>query len=141
MKTLLKIIKTISIILLFGSSSLYAFGSSSIFAESSSASKISYDHVYRTSRIGDSYYFLLLTKSGMYYQVYTNRTNTLTAKEIKSSKILDILKKKQSWGQSFTKKGAYTISNGKIYTKLLWKRIKVLSEKELKYLNKNFYLQ
>jgi hypothetical protein len=101
----------------------------------------SYNKVYRSDRIGDSYHFLLLTKSGMYYHLYTNRTDKLTAKELKSKNLLKILKKKQSWGQSFPKSGKYTISNNKIYTKLLWDRIEVTSSKRIKYLNKTFKLQ
>jgi len=101
----------------------------------------SYNQVYRSDRIGDSYHFLLLTKSGMYYHLYTNRTDSLTAKELKSKDLLSILKKKQSWGQSFPKSGKYTINNHKIYTKLLWDRIKVTSKNSIKYLNKTFKLQ
>jgi len=101
----------------------------------------SYNKVYRSDRIGDSYHFLLLTKSGMYYHLYSNRTDTLTANELKSKDLLSILKKKQSWGQSFPKSGKYIINNNKIYTQLLWDRIKVTSNKNIKYLNKIFKLQ
>jgi len=83
----------------------------------------------------------MLTKSGDYHYLYTNRTSTLISSELKSPKLLDILKKKQSWGQAFPKKGRYTIDKGKIYTKLLWDRVYVLSPKKIKYLNKVFYLQ
>jgi len=100
-----------------------------------------YDKVYRTDRMGDSYHFLMLTKSGQYHYLYTNRTDSLKNSELKSSDLLEILKKKQSWGQSFPKKGKYTIDKGKIYTKLLWDRIHVLSPKKIKYLNKVFYLK
>ena len=100
-----------------------------------------YDKVYRSDRTGDSYHFLILTKSGQYHYLYTNRTDRLTSSELKSSNLLDILKKKQSWGQSFPKKGKYTVDKGKIYTKLLWDRIHVLSPKKIKYLNKVFYLK
>ena len=101
----------------------------------------SYDKVYRSERIGDSYHFFLLTKSGTFYYLLTNKTDNLTVTELKSSKILTILKKKQSWGKAFPKKGQYTVNNGKVYTKLLWNRIKILSSNEIKYLNKTLYLQ
>lgn len=113
----------------------------SLYAQSIKGTQPTYDKVYRTDRIGDSYHFFLLTKSGMYYHLYTNRTKTLTADELKSPNILEILKKKQSWGQSFPKKGTYTINDGKIYTKLLWDQIRIISKKEIKYLNKTFSLQ
>jgi len=117
-----------------------------LFSTVSNAGAISgmqptYDKVYRSDRIGDSYHFLILTKSKKYYYVYTNRTDKLTATELKSSNLLQILKKKQSWGQSFPKKGSYTVDNGKIYTKLLWDRIKILAPNKIKYLNKVFYLK
>jgi len=101
----------------------------------------SYNKVYRSDRIGDSYHFLLLTQTGQYFYVSTNRTDKLTSAELKSKNLLNILKKKQSWGQSFPKRGKYTIDHGKIYTKLLWDRIKMLSKKKIKYLNKTFYLK
>ncbi len=100
-----------------------------------------FDRVYRTDRIGDSYHFLLLNKNGKYYHLFTNKTDTLSAEELTSSKILKILKKKQSWGKAFPKNGSYTINNGKIYTTLLWNPIKVLSANKIKYLNKTFYLK
>jgi len=133
MKTLLKTIKLLILLILVNQSTLYA--------ETISGTEPIYDKVYRTDRIGDSYHFFLLTKSGNYYHLYTNRTNTLTASELKSENLLKILKDKQSWGQSFPKIGTYTISDGKIYTKLLWNRIKVLSDSKIKYLNKIFYLK
>jgi len=101
----------------------------------------SFDKVYRTSRIGDSYHFLLLDKNGKYYYLFTNKTDKLTASELKSSNILKILKKRQSWGKAFPKNGEYTINKGKLYTKLLWNPIKILSENKIKYLNKTFYLK
>ena len=100
-----------------------------------------YDKVYRSDRTGDSYHFLILTKSGQYHYLYTNRTDKLTDSELKSPELLEILKKKQSWGQSFPKEGKYAVDKGKIYTKLLWDRIFVLSPKKIKYLNKVFYLK
>jgi len=100
-----------------------------------------YDKVYRTSRIGDSYHFLLLDKNGNYYHLFTNKTDKLTASELKSSKLLTILKNKQSWGKAFPKKGSYTVKNGKLYTKLLWNPIKVISSNKIKYLNKTFYIK
>jgi len=103
--------------------------------------KPSFNKVYRTSRIGDSYHFLLLKKNGKYYHLFTNKTDTISASELKSSNILEILKKKQSWGKAFPKSGQYTINNGKLYTKLLWNPIKILSKNQIKYLNKTFYLK
>lgn len=100
-----------------------------------------YDKVYRTHRIGDSYHFLLLTKNGTYYHLFTNKTASLSSSELKSPNLLKILKKKQSWGKAFPKSGKYTINKGKLYTKLLWNPIKVLSAKKIKYLNKTFYLK
>jgi len=103
--------------------------------------KPSFNKVYRTSRIGDSYHFLLLNENGKYYHLFTNKTDTISASELKSSKILEILKKKQSWGKAFPKSGQYTINKGKLYTKLLWNPIKILSKNQIKYLNKTFYLK
>jgi len=117
------------------------FSSSMLDAKETSMLKPSFNKVYRSDRIGDSYHFLLLTKSGMYYHLYTNRTNTLTADELKSKNLLNILKKKQSWGQAFPKSGRYSINNNKIYTKLLWDRIRVTSNSNIEYLNKIFKLQ
>jgi len=133
MKTLLMIIKLLSFILLFSSSS--------ISADEISKEEPVYDKVYRSDRIGDSYHFLILTKKGKYYHLYTNRTDKLTKSELKSPNLLKILKKKQSWGQSFPKNGDYTVDNGKIYTKLLWDRVKIVSKNKIKYLNKVFILQ
>jgi len=110
-------------------------------ASSSNGLKPVFDKVYRTSKIGDSYQFLLLDKSGKYYHLFTNKTDKISASELKSSNILKILKKKQSWGKAFPKKGDYTENNGKLYTKLLWNPIKILSPKKIKYLNKTFYLK
>jgi len=103
--------------------------------------KPSFGKVYRSSRIGDSYHFLLLDKNGRYYYLFTNKTDKLSTSELKSSNILKILKKKQSWGKAFPKNGEYTINKGKLYTKLLWNPIKILSKTEIKYLNKTFYLK
>jgi hypothetical protein len=103
--------------------------------------KPSYNKVYRTGRIGDSYHFLLLNKNGKYYHLFTNKTDTLSASELTSSKLLKILKKKQSWGKAFPKSGNYTVNNGKLYTKLLWNPIKVLATNKIKYLNKTFYIK
>jgi hypothetical protein len=133
MKTLTIILKILSFTLLFSSSLLSASGVS--------GPEPIYDKVYRSDRTGDSYHFLILTKDGNYHYLYTNRTDKLNSSELKSKNILEILKKKQSWGQSFPKKGKYAIDKGKIYTKLLWDRIYVLSPKKIKYLNKVFYLQ
>jgi len=133
MKVLLITLKLFSFVLFFSTNTLYA--------QNASLVEPNYNRVYRSDRIGDSYHFLLLTKDGMYYHLYTNRTATLTAKELKSKNLLNILKKKQSWGQSFPKSGRYTISKNKIYTKLLWDRIRVNSNSNIKYLNKIFKLQ
>ncbi|RUM71487.1 MAG: hypothetical protein DSZ07_00265 [Sulfurovum sp.] len=133
MKTIIIILKLLIFSLLFSNSILNA--------STINGDKPSYDKVYRTDRIGDSYHFLMLTKDGKYHYLYTNRTAKLTGAELKSTNLLDILKKKQSWGQAFPKKGKYTIDNGKFYTKLLWDRIYILSPKKIKYLNKIFYLK
>jgi hypothetical protein len=133
MKTLMKILKILSFTLLFSSSILGASGVN--------GPQPIYDKVYRSDRTGDSYHFLILTKNGQYHYLYTNRTDTLTSSELQSSNLLDILKKKQLWGQSFPKKGKYTVDKGKIYTKLLWDRFFILSPKKIKYLNKVFYLK
>jgi hypothetical protein len=117
------------------------FSISTLNAKETSFVNLSYNKVYRSDRIGDSYHFLLLTKDGMFYHLYSNRTDTLTANELKSKDLLSILKKKQSWGQSFPKNGKYTVNNNKIYTQLLWDRIKVTSKNKIKYLNKIFKLQ
>ncbi|CAA6812282.1 MAG: Unknown protein [uncultured Sulfurovum sp.] len=109
-------------------------------ADSLDGIKPLYDKVYRSSRIGDSYHFFLLSKNGKYYHLFTNKTDSLTSSELKSSNLLNILKKKQSWGKAFPKNGKYTINKGKLYTKLLWNPIKVLSPKKIKYLNKTFYI-
>ena len=103
--------------------------------------KPSFNKVYRTGRIGDSYHFLLLKKNGQYYHLFTNKTDKISANELKSSKLLKILKKKQSWGKAFPKNGKYTINNGKLYTKLLWNPIKILGKNKIKYLNKTFYIK
>lgn len=103
--------------------------------------KPSFNKVYRTGRIGDSYHFLLLNKNGKYYHLFTNKTDTLSASELKSSQLLKILKKKQSWGKAFPKSGQYTVSDGKIYTQLLWNPIKILGKNKIKYLNKTFSLK
>ena len=113
----------------------------SLSASSINGVKPSFDKVYRTSRIGDSYHFLLLTKQGMYYYLFTNKTDKLSASELKSSKLLKILKEKQSWGKAFNKKGKYTVNKGKLYTKLLWNPIKITGKNKIKYLNKTFYIQ
>ena len=103
--------------------------------------KPSFNKVYRTSRIGDSYHFLLLNKDGKYYHLFTNKTDKLSANELKSSKLLKILKKKQSWGKAFPKNGKYTVNKGKLYTKLLWNPIKILGTNKIKYLNKTYYIK
>ena len=133
MKRLLLLIKLFSFFALFTTVT--------VNAETIAGTQPTFNKVYRSDRIGDSYHFFLLTKSGTYYHVFTNKTDKLTASELKSSKILTILKNKQSWGKAFPKHGKYTVSQGKLYTKLLWNRIKVISPKKIKYLNKLLYLQ
>ena len=103
--------------------------------------KISYNKVYRTDRIADSYHFLLLEEKGKFYYLHTNKTNKITPKEIKSSKILKNLDKKQSWGQAFVSKGDLVEEKGKIYTKKYWDKIKIISKKTIKYRNKTYKLQ
>ena len=100
-----------------------------------------YDKVYRSDKILDSYHFLLLDKNNKYYYVNTNKVERLTPNEIKSPNILKILNKKQSWGQAFASSGEYMVKNGKFYTKRYLDRIKILSPKKIKYLNKIFVLQ
>jgi len=100
-----------------------------------------YNKVYRTDKISDLYHFLLLDKEGRYYYIRTNKAKILTANEIKSKNILKILNSKQSWGQVFSSKGKYIIKSGKIYTKRYLDKIDIKSAKEIKYLNKTFYLQ
>jgi len=101
----------------------------------------SYDKVYRTARIADAYHFLLLTKDGTFYHLLTNKTSSLSPSEFKSSDLLSILNKKQSWGQAFPTKGKFVLKNGKLYTQRYWDPIKVLSPKKIKYLNKVYSLQ
>jgi len=103
-----------------------------IFAGSVIDSKPAYDKVYRTDKISDSYYFLVLSKDGSYYHLNTNKTDSLTANELKSPNILNILKDKRSWGQAFLSKGKYTTKKDKLYTKRYWDRIKVISSKKIK---------
>ena len=132
MKRLLNIAKFLTLLLLLNNT---------VYAEKISGTLPTYNKVYRSERIGDSYHFFLLTKNGMFYHLITNKTDKLTVKELKSSKILTILEKKQSWGKAYPKKGNYTVSSGKIYTKLLWNQVKVLSSEKIEYLQKVFYLQ
>ena len=133
MKRLLLIVKILFLLTLFSNVTLSA--------EGISGTKPTYDKVYRSDRVGDSYHFFLLSKNGTYYHLFTNKTDKLSVAELKSSKLLSILKKKQSWGKAFPKRGHYTVSNGKVYTKLLWKRIKILSSNKIKYLNKTLTIK
>lgn len=132
MKRILSIIKLLT---------LLSFIATPIFAGSQPQDKPTLDKVYRTSKIADSYYFLLLGSNGSYYHLHTNKAKSLTVKELKSSSIRKILDKKQSWGQAFASKGKYIKEDGKIYTKRYFDRIKSYSPKKIKYLNKIFYLQ
>jgi len=110
-----------------------------IFAGNIIEAKPSINKVYRSNKISDSYHFLLLDGSKFYY-VNTNKTDKLTPNEIKSPKILDLLNGKQSWGQAFSSRGEYISKNGKLFTKRYLDRIKVISPKKIKYLNKVFIL-
>ncbi len=132
MKTLLSIGHIFTLLLLFSLSST---------AANVVTNQPSYDAVYRTSRVADAYYFLLLTKDGRFFHLHTNKTSTLTANELKSPDILSILNKKQSWGEAFPIKGKYVLKNGKLYTQRYWDSIKIISPKKIKYLNKVYYLQ
>jgi len=131
MKKLFSIIKVVT---------LLSFILTPIFAGNVLGAKPSINKVYRSSKISDSYHFLLLDGSKFYY-INTNKTDKLTPSEIKSPKILDLLKSKQSWGQAFSSKGEYINKNGKIFTKRYLDRIKILSPKKIKYLNKIFIIQ
>lgn len=133
MKRLLLTIKLLSFFIIFTNVTLNA--------EEIAGAKPTYNKVYRSDRIGDSYHFLLLTKSGIFYYLFTNKTDKLSVEELKSPKLLTILKEKQSWGKAFPNRGKYTVNKGKVYTKRLWNRIKILSSNKIKYLNKTFYLQ
>ena len=113
----------------------------SLFAGNVPNKDMLYDKVYRTDRIADGYYFFLLSKNGKYYYLQTNKVSTITASELKSPKILDNLKEKQSWGQAFSSRGYFTKDKGKLYTKKYWDEIKVISKKKIKYLNKIYKLQ
>ena len=115
--------------------------STQIFAGAISNTEISYDKVYRSDKVADSYHFMLLTKGGDYYHLHTNKATSLTPNEMKSSNLIELLNKKQSWGQAFPLKGQYTKKNGKLFTKQYFDAIKVISSKKIKYLNKIFYLQ
>ncbi len=119
---------------------LLSFILTPIFAGNIPEAKPSLNKVYRTGKISDSYHFLLLDGNKFYY-INTNKTDKLTPNEIKSPKILDLLKSKQSWGQAFSSKGQYINKNGKLFTKRYLDRIKVLSSKKIKYLNKTFTIQ
>jgi len=120
---------------------LLSFIATPIFAASIPQDKPTVDRVYRTNKIADSYHFLLLASNGYYYHVHTNKTKTLTVKELKSSSILKILDKKQSWGQAFASKGKYVRKNGKIYSNRYFDRFNIISSKKIKYLNKIFKIQ
>ena len=120
---------------------LLSFIATPIFSANVHQDKPAIDRVYRTSKIADSYHFLLLSSNGSYYHIHTNKAQSLTVQELKSSSILKILDKKQSWGQAFASKGKYIEKNGKLYTKRYFDRIKVYSSKKIKFLNKVFYLQ
>jgi len=120
---------------------LLSFIATPIFSASVPQDKPTVDRVYRTDKIADSYHFLLLTSNGSYYHIHTNKAKSLTVKELKSSSILKILDKKQSWGQAFASKGKYIRKNGKIYSKRYFDRFSVISSKKIKYLNKVFEIQ
>jgi hypothetical protein len=119
---------------------IFAFILTPIFAGNVPEAKPILNKVYRTGKISDAYRFLLMD-NGHFYYVKTNKTDKLTVEEIKSSKILDILNSKQSWGQAFSSNGEYITKNGKIFTKRYLDRIKVILPKKIKYLNEIFTLQ
>lgn len=133
MKRLLLTLKLLSFFIIFSNVTLNAKESVEVMP--------TYNKVYRSDRLGDSYHFLLLTKDGKFYHLLTNKTDKLTVSELTSPKLLKLLEAKQSWGKAFPKKGHYTIKRGKFYTKSLWNRIKILSPNKIKYLNKTFYLK
>ncbi len=112
-----------------------------IFAGNIPDAKPSLNRVYRTEKISDSYHFLLLDSNKRYYYINTNKSKKLTPSEMKSPDILEILKRKQSWGQAFVSSGKYINKNGNIYTEKYLDRIKVISPNKIKYLNKIFILQ
>ncbi len=119
---------------------LLSFLLAPIFAGNVPEAKPFLNKVYRTAKISDSYHFLLLDGK-RYYYVNTNKSKTLTPTEIKSPNILELLKEKQSWGQAFASSGKYIEKNGNIFTEKYLDRIKVISPKKIKYLNKIFILQ
>ena len=119
---------------------LLSFLLTPIFAGNIPDAKPSLNRVYRSAKISDSYHFLLLDGK-RYYYVNTNKSKKLTPSEIKSSNILELLKSKQSWGQAFASSGKYIEKNGNIFTEKYLDRIKVISPKKIKYLNKVFILQ
>ncbi len=110
-------------------------------AEATSTNEPLYDKIYRSIKISESYYFLLLTKSGKLYYLHTNKTHKLTPSEIKSPNLLEILNQKQTWGTAFLENRKFIEKNGNLYTKRYWDIIKVKSPQKIKYLNKNFSLQ
>ena len=112
-----------------------------LYAGDISSLKIAYNKVYRTDRIADSYHFLLLSKDKQYYYLQTNKVSTITASELKSPKVLEILKTKQSWGQAFASKGKFIEKKGKLYTEKYWDKIKIISKNKIRYLNKTYKIQ
>ncbi|SFV65711.1 hypothetical protein MNB_SV-12-235 [hydrothermal vent metagenome] len=132
MKSIFSIIKLLIIL---------SFIATPIFATSGHQYRPTLDKVYRTSKINGSYYFLLLSSNGSYYYIRTNKTKTLTVSELKSPNILNILNKKQSWGDVFNFNGKYIKKDGKIYTEGFSDKIEIESSKTIKYQNKIFYLQ
>lgn len=120
---------------------LIIFFNVSSFAGNIIDTKPSYNKVYRTDRVADSYHFLLLDKKGKYYYLHTNKVRSISPKELKSPRILKNLKEKQSWGQAIASKGSFVKEKGKFYTKKFWDKIQIISPKEIKYLNKTYKLQ
>ncbi len=98
------------------------------------------NRVYRSEKILDSYYFILLDEKEYYY-INTDGTDSLSVDEIKSPDILKIMTNKHSWAQTFSSRGKYFIKNCKIYTDNYMDKIDVISPDRLKYLNKIFILQ
>ncbi|MBD3793899.1 MAG: hypothetical protein IE889_07050 [Campylobacterales bacterium] len=112
-----------------------------LFADNTTDTEPLYDRVYRSDRIADSYHFFMMSKNGTFYYLHTNKASSLTVSELKSPNIIDILDKKQSWGQAFPSQGEYTQKSGKFYTQRYWDQIQILNSQKIKYLNKVFILQ
>ena len=91
------------------------------------------NNVYRSKKIEGDYRFMLFTNKGELYYVQTDRTDHLTAKEIRSKNIMKILKQKRRMGSSFANTDKYIVKNGKVYTLLGEEKIEVINSEKLKY--------